>query len=132
MSDSLSTLKQIVDSSTQLSGWALSVLGGTVAAIVSTSYRRPDAIQYRLAYLLFLPGWAAVAYSLYLGNVLSGKYLASLMVRAEHVAIIAAQVNDTYSDQRQFLLWSLIFFGLWLLIYLLSWIFVESLQKEKK
>jgi hypothetical protein len=129
VADTLSTLKQIVDSSAQLSAWALTVLGGTVATIVSTSYRRPDALSIRLPYLLFLPGWAAVGYSLYLGNLIVGKYLAALMVSPERVANIAAQINDVYGDQRFYLFSSLVFFGLWLVIYLLLWIFLTNIQK---
>ena len=79
-------LKLVMDSSSQLSGWALAIVGGSVAVIVSTSYRRPDALRWRLLYLLFLPGWICIAYSLYLGNKLVGKYLASIMVRQEQIA----------------------------------------------
>ena len=132
MFDPTATLKQIVDSAMQLSSWGLAVFGGTVAAIVSTSHRRPDRLTLRLPYLLFLPGWVALGYSLYLGNFLSGKYLASLMVKSDQVATIGAQVNDIYADQRFYFLWSLVFFGLWLTFFLLIWIFVETLQKGEK
>jgi hypothetical protein len=128
----LTTLKQIIDSSTQLSAWALAVLGGTVAAIVSTSHRRPDSLCLRMSYLLFLPGWIAVGYSLYLGNVLSGKYLASLMVKRDQIATIASQVNDAYAGQRLYLLWSLAFFGLWLTVFLLYWVFGEPFGETEK
>jgi hypothetical protein len=132
MTDYIMPLKQIVESSTQLSGWALAILGGTVAAIVSTSYRRPDELKLRLPYLLFLPGWSAIGYSLFLGNALSGKYLASLMVKPDQVSIIASQINDVYADQRFYLLCSLIFFGLWLTIFTMYWIFLDALQKVEK
>ncbi len=130
MVEILDALKQIMDSSSQLSGWALAIVGGSVAVIVSTSYRRPEALRWRLLYLLFLPGWICIGYSLYLGNELVGKYLAAITVRnKELVVTIASNVNDIYSDQRVYLLYSLVFFGLWLLIYLLSWIFVETFHK---
>jgi hypothetical protein len=126
MADIPSILRQVMDSSAQLSAWALVVGGGTVAVIVSTSYRRPDSIWWRLPYLLFLPGWAFIACSLQLGSNLVGKYLASLMVHKEQIDVIASQINDLYSDQRAYLLYSLGCFGLWLLIYLINWIFFKS------
>jgi len=126
MSDIPSILKQVMENSSQLSGWALVIGGGTVAVIVSTSYRRPDSLLWRLPYLLFIPGWMCLGYSLYLGNNLVGKYLASIMVEQKQAAVIASQVNDIYATQHSYLLYSLEFFGLWLLIYMLFWIFSES------
>ncbi len=128
MTDIPSILKQVMDSSTQLSGWALVIGGGTVAVIVSTSYRRPDTLRWRLPYLLFIPGWGCIGYSLQLGNNLVGKYLASIMVREDQVAVIASQVNDIFESQHAYLLYSLGFFGLWLLTYMLFWIFSETFQ----
>jgi hypothetical protein len=126
MPDIPSILKQVMENSSQLSGWALVIGGGTVAVIVSTSYRRPDSLLWRLPYLLFIPGWVCLGRSLYFGNKLVGKYLASIMVEQKQVAVIASQVNDIYANQYSYLLYSLEFFGLWLLIYMLSWIFSES------
>lgn len=128
MTDIPSILKQVMDSSTQLSGWALVIGGGTVAVIVSTSYRRPDSLGWRLPYLFFIPGWGCIGYCLHLGNSLVGKYLASIMVREDQVAVIASQVNDIFASQHAYLLYSLGFFGLWLLTYVLSWIFSETFQ----
>ena len=128
MADIPSILKQVMDSSSQLSAWALAIGGGTVAAIVSTSYRRADSLLWRLPYLFFIPGWICIGYSLYLGNNLVGKYLASIMVRQEQIVSIASQVNDCYADQRAYLLYSLVFFGLWLLIYTISWVFTDFIH----
>jgi hypothetical protein len=128
MPDIPSILKQVMDSSTQLSGWALLIGGGTMAIIVSTSYRRPTLLSWRLWYLLFIPGWVYIGYSLHYGNILVGKYLASIMVREDQVAAIASQINDNFADQHACLLKSLIFFGLWLLIYTLHWIFYDNCQ----
>ena len=132
MADTAVALKQIYDSSAQLSGWALTILGGTVAAIVSTSYRRPDNLLFRIPYVLFLPGWAAIAKSLYLGNILSGKYIATLLVVSDTAKMIASQMNDTYSNQRDYLFYSIGFFGLWLIALLIIWIFIDAIQKGEK
>ena len=132
MTDIPSILKQVMESSSQLSAWALAIGGGTVADIVSTSYRRPVLMAWRLPYLLFIPGWVCIGYSLFLGNQLVGKYLASIMVHKEQIGIIASQVNNIYADQRTYLLISLLFFGLWLLFYMLSWVFTESFHTGEK
>lgn len=131
MSD-VQLLKQVLDSSSQLSAWALAVLGGSVAAIVSASHRRPATFTARLPYLLFIPGWIFLGCSLYLGDQLTGKYLASTMVRTTEIDKIASQINDVYSDQRAYFLYSLASFAAWLVAYLITWIFVKKFHKEEK
>lgn len=125
-------LKQVLDSSSQLSAWALAVLGGSVAAIVSASHHRPATLAARMPYFLFLPGWLFLGYSLYLGDQITGKYLASTMVRATDVAKIASQINDIYSDQRAYFLYSLASFAGWLIAYLFAWISMTTFREEKK
>ncbi len=129
MTETVSVLKEIAESSSHLSAWALAVAGGTVGAIVSTSYRRPITLPSRLPYLLFVPGWMCLAASLYMGNRLAGEYLASLLVKPESSAVIASQINDTYANQWSWLLWSLAFFGCWLLVFLLFWVFGKETAK---
>lgn len=129
MALSASILEQVNNSSAQLTAWALAIAGGTALAIVSTSYRRPTQVFWRLPYLLFIPGWAALAVSLYWGNVLVGHFLASLMVAPELLREIAEKINIAYACQREYLLYSLIFFGAWLLFYLLTWIFNDAAYK---
>lgn len=131
MTDLPAVLKVVVESSAQLSAWALAVGGGSVLVVVSTSYRRPVRLAVRLPYLLFFPGWAFLGYALYLGNVLSGKYLATLMVKADQIHPIASQINDIYGSQRSSLLCALTFFAAWLLIYLLRWVFEKKFHEEK-
>ena len=123
MSLSTSILEQVNGSSAQFTAWALMIFGGTVLAIVSTSYRRPTQVVWRLPYLLFIPGWISIAISLYWGNVVVGHFLASLMVSPDILRDIAQKINTAYDNQRDFLLYSLIFFGGWLLFHLLVWIF---------
>lgn len=127
-----SVLKHVMESSSQLSTWALAIFAGSVAVVVSTSYRRPESLRWRLLYLLFIPGWASIGYSLHLANTLVGKYLASIMGSPDRIDLIAYRVNEIYADQLDYLLFSLAFFGLWLLTYLLSWIFVDSFHTGDK
>ena len=50
-------LKAILDNSATLVNWALAVVGGSVAAIIGSSYERPKTWRGRLMYLLFPPAW---------------------------------------------------------------------------
>lgn len=128
--DTLSILKQISDSSTQLSTYALAVFGGAVAAVLGTSYRRPHQLRWRLPFLLFVPGWIYLGMSLYSGNVISRRYLAATMVKQTDLRDIASQVNNDYADQHKWLLMSLVFFGAWLITYLLYWVLANIPEKE--
>ena len=129
MADVTPILDYVLASSAQLSAWALAVAGGSVAAVVSTSYRRPQHLTWRYPFLLFIPGWACIAYSLFAGNNLVGRFLASKMVQPDRLRDISSKINDLYDDQRNYLLYSLSFFGLWLVIYLAVWTFTEEFQK---
>ena len=51
------------------------------------------------------------------------------MVQADKLRAISSHINDLYDDQRNFLLYSLAFFGLWLIVYLITWTFTEEFQK---
>lgn len=129
MTESTPVLDHVLASSGQLTTWALTVVAGTVATVVSTSYRRPQNLTWRLPFLLFIPGWSCIAYSLYVGNELVGGFLASKMVPANKLPAIASNINNLYDDQRNFLLYSFVFFGLWLVIYLITWTFTNEFQK---
>ncbi|MCK4587296.1 MAG: hypothetical protein KAU29_08135 [Gammaproteobacteria bacterium] len=130
MSDTLHILKEVVDNSSQLSAWALAVGAGTVAVIVSSSYHRPHSLIYRLPYLLFIPGWVSIGYSLSLGNKISSKYLASLMVNKDQIASIASNINDIFAEQQTYLFCSLIIFFIWLLTFTLTWLFTDELNNN--
>lgn len=130
--DTLSILKQILDSSAQLSTSALAIFGGTVAAILGTSYRRPRELRWRLPFLLFIPGWYFLGRSMYLGNTIVSRYLAATMVKQTEWIAIATRVNDDFASQRDSLLLSLFFFGVWLILYLLYWVVSATPDKESK
>jgi hypothetical protein len=131
MSDLPTILKEVLDSSAAISGWAVAIGGATVAIIIGTSHNRPDSWTLRLLYLLFLPGWAGLAYSIFLGNQLVGSYLATRF-NPSSINAISEQINNFYSDQRFYLLWSLAFFGFWLTGYTLAWIFLKQLRVGDK
>lgn len=130
--DTLAILKQILDSSAQLSASALAIFGGTVAAILGTSYRRPRQLRWRLPFFLFVPGWFFLGRSMYLGNSIASRYLAATMVKPAEWMVIATRINDDFANQRDSLLVSLFFFGAWLASYLLYWVLSEIPDKDTK
>jgi len=131
MDDITAVIKEVVAYSSQLTTWALAVLGVTVATIISTSYTRPIDQKFRLANLLFIPGWIFLSFSIYHGEQITRKYLAAIMVKPELIPKLASDINDLFSDQRLCFLVSLMFFGVWLFVFLLQWVFVNSISGSK-
>lgn len=129
--DLVQALKEVLESSIQLSGWAVGIGGATVAVIIGTSHNRPDRLLFRLPYLLFLPGWFCIGLSIYLGNKIVGAHLATRF-NSSLINQISEQINGFYGYQRTFLLWSLVFFGVWLVFYTLMWIFLKQLHEGKQ
>lgn len=125
------TLKIVVDMSAQLTTWALAIGGGSVAAVVGTSYFRPQTKRGRLVYLLFLPGWWFLGSSVYEGDQLARRYIASQLVRADLLKTIAEHMNSDFAHQRQMLGISLAIFSAWLVAYLLWWVFGSWTVTEK-
>ena len=132
MDELITVTKEVVKHSSQISTWAIAVFGGTIATIISTSYIRPSDFRLRLSALLFIPGWVCLSFSIYYGEQLTRKYLATMMVESPKVLEIASDINNLFSNQRFYLLLSLVFFGAWLLVFLLQWVFVTTLVEEKK
>jgi hypothetical protein len=120
-------LKEVIDSSAQLLGWAVGIGGATVAVVIGTSHIRPDRLRFRLPYLLFIPGWACISWSIYQGNQIVGGFLAAKL-RPGAIEDVSSHINDLYGDQRTYLLLALVFFGGWLMLYTLMWIFLKRLR----
>jgi hypothetical protein len=121
----LSALKVVVDSSTTMTAWALSLVAASIAAIVSTSYLRPSNERVRLIYLLYLSGWLFLGVSIYFGDRVSRRYVAAQFVNEGVLRTIAEKVNRDYGCQQTVLMIGLLTFGLWLTLFLLWWIFGE-------
>ena len=105
--------------------WALAMLGGSIALIVSTSYLRPKNLAMRLTYLLFLPGWIFLGLSIYYGDKISRRYMAAKLVSQDNLEQIAKLISQNFGCQRLWLWMGLIIFGVWLFLFLLWWVFGE-------
>lgn len=118
--------KVITDNSQTLITWSLSIIGGSIIAIVGSSYSRPEGIRWRLLYLCFIPGWFFLARSIHKGHEISRRYIASIFTKKQRTLdSIGRAINDCYSRQLFYFEKALIFFAIWLGFFLLWWIFLK-------
>ncbi len=119
----LDAMKWAAEGSSTMVTWALSTIGGSIAAIVSTSYLRPANERIRLIYLLYLPGWMCLGVSIHCGNVLARRHIAAHFVPSPQLQRIADLMNHDYLYQQSLLAIGLGVFGVWLTCFLLWWVF---------
>ena len=117
-----------------LSQWDLLIIGGSLVMIVSTGYYRPSTRRMRLFYLLFLPSWVLLAFSIYRGIRIQGSYVAYL-VAAQHqnaqlIQNIAQKMNDDANSQIADLELALLCLGLWLVIYIFWWALTDRIRED--
>lgn len=110
-----------------LTQWALLIIGGTLAVIVGTSYYRPDSTKTRAIYLLFVPAWVLLAFSISNGSAIQRRYLAFLFLPLNNanyqgtVKEILAKINMEAYRQLVTLEWALVCLAVWLFLYLIWW-----------
>lgn len=127
----LKTIKAIATGSNTISTWSLSVIGGSLLSILSTSYIRPDCIYLKLFYLLFILGWIFIAISIYHGINISGRSMAADFYADDNKMLedIFSKSNIDYKNQLGYFKKALFIFGIWLILYLLWWIFFYIAKK---
>jgi hypothetical protein len=126
-------LKAILDNSGTLANWALAVMGGSVAALVSTSYERPKTRSVRLMYFLFPLAWVFLVSSVHFGQKLSGRFIAAQLSPApDNVRRILIAMNNDFLRQYHWLIAGLITVFLWLFCFLVWWVFYATKDSDKK
>jgi hypothetical protein len=106
-----------------LISWALVMIGGSILAIIGTSYYRPAALWVRCSYLAFVPAWFFLSLSIYTGTRVQGVYLAALYSKHPNIDTFKYAVNDDAMSQIRWMEFGLACFGVWLMLYLAWWIF---------
>jgi len=101
---------------------ALLVFGGSVAALISTSYLQPKERKVRLVYFLFVPGWFALMWAMYRGHQVCNVYLSAMHVVNEPELYYKLQVLWQLEEQSAALYLSLVPFSLWFVIFLIWWV----------
>jgi hypothetical protein len=128
----LKTVKSILVGSNLVSTWSLSVVGGSLVVILSTSYIRPESTCLKSFYLIFVIGWILMAISLYHGINISGRSMACDLNYDNNDSLkkIFEKTNSDYAKQLRYFKLALLTFGIWLILYLTWWIFIYiSLNK---
>lgn len=114
--------KLINDESNRLITWSLSVVGGSVLAIVSTEYVNPKGwIVY--CYALFAVGWIQLGVSIYYGEKLTRIYVASLTLNESDTYENSRELDEAFGEQIGFFKWGIAVFAIWLIIFLFWYIF---------
>jgi hypothetical protein len=118
-----------------LSQWDLLIIAGSLVVIVSTSYYRPETRTVRAAYLLFVPAWSFLAFSVYQGINVQGSYVAYLVaIRGDpgnHKKLdqIASAMETATRNQIRGLEFALMCLALWLLVSITWWVFSQKVQR---
>lgn len=135
--------KVIADNSQTLIGWCLAIFGATILALISTSYARPPSKRIRLIYLLFIPGWVFIGFSVYCGNLLARYYMVAVQKSAASELELLQSLyrsgwylDFAYDKQLVFLQLGLMAFAIWILAFLVWWVFsngeIEIVSEESK
>lgn len=126
-------LKAILDNSATLINWALAVMGGSVAAVIGSSYERPKTWSDRLMYVLFVPAWIVLGLSIFKGKQISGSFIAAqFATREETIHDILNRMNDGFLFQWSMLESGLVVLFVWLIWFLVWFIFFSTRNSEKK
>ncbi|RVU02822.1 hypothetical protein EOD41_02475 [Mucilaginibacter limnophilus] len=120
--------KLINEESNRLITWSLSIAGGSILAMISTSYVRPEGI-YLYLYLLFPIGWILLSVSLYFGELATRIYIAGATVNnssIEDIKQIGREADIKFARQLTYLRWGVFVFFLWLVSYLTWFVFLKK------
>lgn len=119
----LKIFEAAVSLSNTLTSWALVMIGGSILAILSTSYYRPKSLWFRSTYLAFVPAWVFLSLSIYSGTRVQSVYLAALYSHNGSLDKLEAALNSDAYAQIFRMEVGLCLFGLWIFAYLMWWIF---------
>lgn len=109
-----------------LTTWTLAIIGGSIIALLQTSYLRPGNWRTRIAYLLFIPGWYFLGKSIYYGSEVRAVHLAGLFAPNLNENELLTQVGIDAANQSSNLHLGLLMFGVWLALYLAWWIYTDK------
>ena len=112
----------ISEQSKTLQTWSLSILGGSIAVILGSSYIRPVYPRIRWIYFLFIPGWVFLVISIYYGHDISRNYITALFIKENLLQGVEDKLGSSFLSQIQFFGYGLITFSVWLVIYIFWWI----------
>jgi hypothetical protein len=110
--------------------WSLSIIAGSLGALLSTSYVRPMGKWSKLIYLIFIPGWIYLANTIYWGDSIARRGIAAALY-PERIPTIVSIMNIEFANQLDNFNTALIFFIIWLFLYLIWSSLIDFLTKTK-
>lgn len=128
----LEALEIIAESAQTHLGWAITMIGGSLLAIIGTSHHSPKTSKARCIYFMFIPSWLCLGLSVYLGDRAFRNYIAAVIGQKnkELLKTVSGEINKDYYLQQILLLAGILFAVLWLSLYLFWWI-VYRKDEEK-
>ena len=118
----------IIQHSSSIINWCLNIIGGSILVIISSDYVRPLNKKIRLFYLLFIPGWCLLGYTIKLGINIANYEIMSTIMQKDKVQLLQITANMGFDYSRQLLFFNLglACFGIWIVSFLISWIFGKN------
>jgi hypothetical protein len=117
--------------SSSLISWATVMFGGSILAVLSTSYQRPASLVVRFAYFCFIPAWVFLARSIYFGTRLESIKVAALFAKTPNMENLKESLNSDALSQLTNMEYGLSCFALWLIVYLSWWVFSKKGSEGK-
>jgi MFS family permease len=126
-------VKALVDMSSSLNQWALLVIAGALAVLLSTSYHKPRN-WWRLIFFFLVPPLGLLGRVLERGSLVQGGYTAMLLrPPTEKIAREALnQTNNRLSEQIDAFQCAMMFLAIWLGLYMIWWIFFDNAVEDTK
>jgi hypothetical protein len=106
-----------------LSQYAYLIIGATLLLIFGGKHRPPADVRLRGIYLLFIPVWALLIFSIYFGARVQQAHLAYLLFNTDNFTDASRAMNGDSSWQMKCLIWGIVLLGTWTTAYLFYWIF---------
>jgi len=126
-----SEFDSVVSFSQSLSQWSVLIIGGVTALLLGNSHISPTKKVARSIYLLFLPSWGFLLWSIFMGVKVQRNFLALKLLSNADVSAIKVELNHHMSRQLTLMETGLCFIGAWLLCYLIWWVFCREEKGEQ-
>jgi hypothetical protein len=119
------SLEAAVSFAQSLAQWEFVVIGGSLLILVGTSHRSPESRLMRVPYLVFLPAWLCLGWSIYLGTQAQEAYLAYLLLPVTTLNGATKTLNEDIGNEISWMLRGLLLLLIWLIFYLFWWILTK-------
>jgi len=80
----------------------------------------------RFSYLVFVPAWMLLGYSLYMGMAAQGNVLALLNLKNVNEPVTKLELNNNLSCQISYMKAGLVILGIWFAVYFSWWVITQA------